>query len=190
MEALFFIIAYLAAAIILIIFFAVKIKATVSYRNGRIKAVVTWFCIPLFHIEYVLRRDEDKLFTLHVTDKKKKEHTISLEKIIRLFAPKKEKEAKTKEALAFIHSKAEYEIEIKFIIGTGDAVLTALSCGLLQSVIGTCYAMRKNSRMKLKSAVIPQFTKQTLCFDADCIIKAYPANIIFGYMIYKKIIRR
>jgi hypothetical protein len=44
--------------------------------------------------------------------------------------------------------------------------------------------------MKVKAAVIPEFSKQQLCFESDCIIKVSPVNIMIGYMIHKKILRR
>lgn len=187
---MFFIIAVLIAAIILTVLLTVKVQGKVSFHHNRIKAAVTWFAIPIFKKEFVFRRDKEKLLTLYAIQKKGEKLTFSLDDLIRLSAPKKVKKTNTKEALNYLHSKASYDLKIKFIIGTGDALLTALSCGLLQCIIGALYAMRENKRIKLESAVVPEFSKQTLCFDADCIIKASPVHIMIGYMIYKKIIRR
>lgn len=188
---MFFIIAVFIAAIVIILLFAVKIKAQLSFRHNRIKAGVTWIGIPLFRKEFVFRRDKDKFLTLYGIQKDGEKLVISLDDVIRLSTPKKkEKKTNTKEALTYIHSKAAYDIKITFEIGTGDASLTALSCGFLQIVIGTLYAMRRNPRMKLKAAVIPEFSKQQLCFESDCIIKVSPVNIMIGYMIHKKILRR
>ncbi len=188
---MFFIIAILIAAIIIILLFAVKIKAKISYRHNRIKAAVTWLGIPLFHKEYVFRRDNDKIVTLYGIQKKGEKLVISLDDLIRLSTPNREKKkTNTKKALTYIHSKAIYDIKIKFKIGTGDAFLTALSCGLLQIVIGTLYGIRKNPRMKVKPIIKPEFSKQILCFESDCIIKVSPVNIMIGYMIHKKILRR
>ncbi len=161
-----------------------------SFHHNRIKAVVTWLAVPLFKREFVIRRDEEKLFTLHATQKKGEELTFSLEDLIRLSAPKKKKKGNLKEALNYLHSKASYDLKIKFVIGAEDAMLTALACGLLQMVIGTLFAMRKNKRIALKAPVVPEFSKRALCFDGDCIIKASPVHIMIGYMIYKKTIRR
>lgn len=169
---------------------AVKVKAKLSFHHNRIKAVVTWFAIPLFKREYVFRRDEKKLLTLYAIQKKGEKFTFSIEELIRLSAPKKEKKSNTKEALNYLHSKAAYNLKTNFVIGTGDAMLTAFSCGLLQIIIGALYATRENRKIILKSFVIPEFSKQTLRFDADCIIKASPVHIMIGYMIYKKKIRR
>ncbi len=151
---------------------------------------MTWFAIPLFKREYVFRRDEKALFTLYAIPKKGKKLTFSLDDLIRLSEPKKDKKSNTKEALNYLHSKASYDLKIRFVIGTGDAALTAFSCGLLQIVIGTLFASRENKKIELKSAVVPEFSQQALCFDGDCIIKAYPVHIMIGYLIYKKTIRR
>lgn len=188
---MFFIIAVIIAAIVIITLFAVKIKAQLRYRDNRIKAVVSWLGIPLFRREFVFRRDGEKFLTLYGIQKQGEKLIISLDDLIRLATPKKEeKKTNTKEALTYIHSKAVYDIKIKFEIGTGDASLTALSCGLLQIVIGTLYTLRKNPKMKVSAVVKPEFSKQVLCFESDCIIKASPVNIMIGYMIHKKILRR
>lgn len=152
---------------------------------------MTWLGIPLFRREFVFRRDKDTFLTLYGIQKRGEKLVLSLDDLIRLFTPKKEeKKTNTKEALTYIHSKAVYDINIKFVVSTGDASLTALSCGLLQIVLGTLYAMRKNPRIKMKAIVLPEFSKQTLCFESDCIIKVSPVNIMIGYMIHKKIFRR
>jgi len=151
---------------------------------------VTWFWMPVFRREFVFRRDRKKVLTLYAIKKKKEKRVFSLDDLIRLTRPQKVKKADTKKALAYIHSKAEYDIKIKFVIGTGDACLTALSCGLLQIVIGTLYAIRKNPNIKLQMRICPDYSKQGLRFTSDCIIKASPANIMIGYMIYKKTLRR
>ncbi len=169
---------------------AVKVKAKLSFHHNRFKAAVTWFAVPLFKREYVFRRDEKELLTLYAIQKKGKKLTFSLDELIRLSAPNKEKKSNTKEALNYLHSKASYDLRIKFVIGTGDAMLTAFSCGLMQIVIGTLFATRENKKIKLQSAVVPEFSKQALCFDGDCIIKASPVHIMIGYLIYKKTIRR
>ncbi len=187
---MFFIIVLTAAVIILIVLLTVKVHAKASFHHNRIKAAVTWLGIPFFKKEFVFRRDEKKLFTLYAIQKKGEKLKLSLDDLIRLSTPKKEKKTNAKEALNYLHSKVSYDLKIKFVIGTGDALLTALSCGLLQSVIGALYALRENKKIKLNSTVVPDFSKQTLCFDADCIIKASPVHIMIGYMIYKKMIRR
>jgi hypothetical protein len=152
---------------------------------------VTWLGIPLFRREFVFRRDKEKFLTLYGIQKEGEKLVLSLDDLVRLATPKKkEKKTNTKEALTYIHSHAAYDIKIKFEIGTGDAYLTALSCGFLQIVIGTLYSMRRNPRMKVKAIVMPEFSKQQLCFESDCIIKVSPVNIMIGYMIHKKILRR
>lgn len=188
---MFFIIAVLIAAIIVFLLFAVKIKARITYRDNRIETVVSWLGIPIFHREYVFGRDKENFLMLYGIQKQGEKLIISLDDLIRLTMPKKEeKKTNTKEALAYIHSKAVYDIKVKFEIGTGDACLTALSCGLFQIVIGTLYTIRKNPKMKVTAVVKPEFSKQVLCFESDCIIKASPVNIMIGYMIHKKILRR
>ena len=187
---MFFIIAVLTAAIILIVLLTVKVHGQVSFHHNRIKAAVTWLGIPFFKKEFVFRRDSEKFLTLYAIQKKGEKLAFALDDLIRLSTPKKVKKTNTKAALNYLHAKAAYDLKVKFVIGTGNALLTALSCGLLQIVIGALYAMRKNKKVKLKSAVVPEFSKQTLSCDADCIIKASPVHIMIGYMIYKKMIRR
>jgi len=188
---LFFIIAVIIAAIIIFLFIAVKTKARLSFRYNRVQTVVTWFGIHLFRGEFVIRRDKEKILTLYSMRRKGERIVVSLDDVLRRSVQKKKvKKTNIKHALVYIHGKAEYDIKILFEIGTGDAFLTAMSCGLLQSVIGTLYAMRSNSEMKVKANVKPIFSKQQLCFESDCIIEVSPVNIMIGYMIYKKIIRR
>lgn len=180
----------IAAALAVAVLLAVKIKGTVTCHHNRLKAVVSWFGVPLLKREYVLRREEGKPVALYRAAKTGEERVLSLRDVIRFFSKKPDDNADIKKALLYIHSKAAYKLTVGFEIGTGDAMLTALSCGLLQSAIGALSAMRGNRKMELAASVAPQFSKQTLRFDLDCIIKAAPVNIMIGYMIYKKRLRR
>lgn len=174
----------------MVILLSVKVKGKASFHHNRIKAAVTWFAVPLIKREYVIRREKDKLLTLYAVEKSGKKLKISIEDVLRLSEPKKEKKTNAKEALNYLHSKAAYDLTVKLKIGTGDALLTALSCGLMKILIGTLYATRENKKIALKASIIPEFSKQALCLDSDCIIKVSPVHIMIGYMIFKKQIRR
>ena len=180
----------LIIAAILVILLSVKVKGKVSFHHNCIKAAVTWFAVPLIKKEFEIRRKEDKFLTLFAVEKKGKKIEISLKEVIRLSAPKKDKKTNTKEALNYLHSKAAYDIAIKLKIGTGDALLTALLSGLMNIIFGTLFAMRENKKIVLKTSIVPEFSKQALCLDANCIIKVSPVHIMIGYMIFKKLIRR
>ncbi len=168
---------------------SVKAKADVSFHQNRLKIAVTWFAVPIFKREYTVRRDDKKYLLIHAVPDKGKTVTVNLSDLLRFTAPRKKKTEK-KAALIYLYKKASFDIKIRFVVGTGDAMLTALSCGFLNGVIGALYAMRGNRKIKLKSSVVPEFSKQNLRFEADCIIKAFPVHIMIGYMISKKIIRR
>lgn len=176
----------IAAALAIVVLLAVKTKGTVTWHHNRVKAVVSWLRVPVFKREYVFRREEGKPAALFKVTKKGESRVLSLKDIISFLTKKPDDNANFKKALLYIHSKAAYKLNVGFEIGTGDAMLTALSCGLLQSVIGALYGMRDNRKIELAAAVAPQFSKQSLRFDLDCIIKASPVNIMIGYMIYKK----
>ncbi len=171
-------------------FVAVKIKFVVSFIQNRLKIRAVLLAIPVYRKEFVFRRDPEHFLVLKGIQKDGEKFFTSVIDLIKVTTPKGEKKTNTKAALSYLHLKAAYDIDIEFEVGISDAFTTAMASGFLNAVIGTLYSMRKNKNMHVKWKVNPQFTKQVLILKANCIIKLTPANIMIGFMIYKKILRR
>lgn len=186
----FIIIAVLIVAALILFLVAVKIKFEAAFNNNRLKLRAVVLGIPVFAKEFVFRRDPKSVLSLYAMQKDGEKVFTSLVDLIKTSTKKEKKKNNTKQALSYIHFKAVYDIRIEFEVGASDAFLTAMASGLLNTVVGTLYATRKNKNMRVKWNVNPQFKKQILSFRANCIIKLSPANIMIGYMIYKKILRR
>ena len=124
------------------------------------------------------------LYSVDINEKR----VISVFDIFKSFnRPKKKSNEKGRNKLfEYINGKSKYKIEIKITIGLDDAFLTAVCCGLLNSVIGSLMIFNKDKRHRVVIKTVPVFQNRLFSFYGDCIITLSLTNIIIGYMIYKK----
>ena len=190
---MFFIIIALGifAAIILLILL-LKIDLIIEAKDKNTKLFIRVLRIIVIRRRYETRREQGDILTLYSVDKNEK-RIFSLLDIIKTLSkprePKSNEKARGKLA-AFINSKAAYKLDFKLVIGMEDAFTTAMLCGVVQTIAGSLVCFIKDRRHKVVISVMPSYSKRTFSFAADCIITLSLANIIIGYMIYKKNKRR
>lgn len=168
-----------------------KINLVIVARDKKWSLGVKTLGLVVLRRRYEVRRQSGELLTLFSVDKNEK-RIISVTDIIKSFRmPKKDSDTKGRNKLfGYINGKSRYTIKIKSNIGLDDAFATAICCGFLNTLIGSLMVLNKDIRHKVNVNVFPVFQKRSFSFDADCIITLSLANIIIGYMIYKKNKRR
>lgn len=201
---MFFIIVLLILALIMILVFALNIKAVIKADNANISVSIKYLFVKISK-KYVVKYEESTLLTLYLITKKGLKKVTTFPEIIRKVRKTEATDItfidlitvitqsfrkKEKSAYYYIHKKIKYEIEAVLKLGLEDAFLTVLGCGLLNAAAGTACAVynTKDHIFRIKS--YPEFTKLFFSINADCIIALTPADIIIGYAIYKKNKRR
>lgn len=190
---MFFILIVLIAAVLLVAALAVRIKAAVRIDQSDINAKLRLLYFIPIKWRFVLRRDKTSIIRLIRIKKDGSEKTmISLAELICRLDKKKQTHKEHARSAAFNHvyERMNIEINAKAQIGLGDAFATAMLCGALSMGFGIAQRIGKPKHHRIKLAVLPVFTKQLYSFCADCIITLSPVNIIVGYIIYLKNLRR
>lgn len=175
--------------VIALLFFNINIKLDI--HDNKISIVVSFLVIKLFKRKLVVEREKGRIISLYQYKKGKKVLVTSLLDII-LESRKRTDSQKLAQSkfLKYILKRLYISVLASFSIGTGDAALTANVCGSVQIASGIASSIYTNKRRSFKVNVVPIFSAKQLTADINCIIKVSPANIIIGYLIYKKTKRR
>ena len=188
---MFFIIIVLliaAAALLILLALLLKINLLINCRDSMAVLSVKMFGITVLHRKYEIKREKGEIFTLYCTDKPKPKRVVSLLDIIKTARKKNRKKSNEKargKLFAYINKKASYHLRFRVAVGLGDASATAMLCGFIQSISGALSAALPDKRHRIDVTVLPDFSKRTFSFLADCIIKLSLADIIIGYLMYK-----
>lgn len=208
-RALFFItvlIVLTALAAILILLFAVRIKGEITADNLNISVIVSYLWVIRLRKRYIIKREEETFLALYLITRKGEKAVISLPKIIKkmkIKAPtdiafadlltmllQSHRKKKERSAYSYIFKKARYDITASIGLGTGDAFVTAIVCGVINAAAGVLSALHDAEKHTLCIIARPEFSKPTFSVKANCIIALTPADIIIGYAINKKNKRR
>lgn len=175
--------------VIALLFFNINIKLDI--HDNKISIVVSFLKIKLFKRKLVLEREKGEIISLYQFKKQEKILVTTLLDIIynSRKATDSQKLAQRK-VLNYILKRLYIEVLASFSIGTGDAALTANVCSSVKIALGIASGIYTNKRRSFKVNVVPIFSAKQLTADINCIIKVSPANIIIGYLIYKKTKRR
>jgi hypothetical protein len=197
---LFFIIIALAClAAIIILLFITRVHGIFRLENKRLLFHVDWLFIRLMKREYRIGRDEEKVLSLYRIMKTREQKVTTLTEV--LFEEKPDRNASLfsliKLAIKSRHERnrvspwlivleiSNVDLRLGTEVGTGDAFLTAMTCGLLTTVGNAICAANSTKREHYRVFVQPEFEHRSFSLYGDCIITATPANIIRGYFIYK-----
>lgn len=183
----------LAAAVVIAVIVLVKIKVVLQIEQCEINATLVLLSFIRLHRKYLLKRDKDSIALLCEVKKDGSEKTkLSLSELICRLNKKKQnkKERARSEGFNYVYKKMDIEFKARIDVGLGDACLTALFCGVLKAVFGFVKKAGKPKNHIVSIDIKPVFTKQLYRIFADCIITVSPANIITGYFIYQKKLRR
>ena len=163
-----------------------KVNLVIVARDKNWSLSVIVLGITVLRRRYEVRREYGELLTLYSVDKKEK-RVISVIDALKSFntSKKKSNEKGRNKLFEYINDKSKYKIDIKISIGLDDAFLTAICCGLLNTVIGSLMIFNKDKRHRIIIKTYPVFQNRSFSFFGDCIITLSLANIIIGYMIYK-----
>jgi hypothetical protein len=182
---------FIAAALILILFIRGTLKAEVHNNYLCIWVTFLWFII--MHRCYRIRREKDALWTLYRVHNDEEIKIISLYDTIRRPTkkkiPKKQIRA-VKDTLLYFLRRANFDININIVAGISNAATTAMVCGALRVLLSAANTVLKNKRRSFRIQITPMFSKHLFSFKAKGIMKLSLANIILGFILYKKIMRR
>lgn len=202
---MFFIIILLIAvliAILLILVFAIRTKAVIDVDNGNIDINVFILRIIKLKRKYIIKHEPDVILKLYTVTRKGTKPVIALPDIIEKI---KETEAsdvtfvnllnlllqsvrkkQKKSAFSYLYRKALFEVGVELRLGLEDAFLTAIACGLINAASGAALAICNTEKHLVRAKVHPEFSNLSFSIKARCIIKMATADIIIGYVIYKK----
>jgi hypothetical protein len=192
----------LLAVLILIAVFAFRIKAVIDIDNGDIVVSVFFVRIIKLQKKYVIKHEPDVLLKLYLRTRKGLKPVIGLPEVITkikktvatdiafidaitVFLQSLRKKQK-KSAFNYIYRKARFNIGIDIKLGIEDAFLTAIVCGILNAASGAACAIYNSEKREVNVRAYPDFSNMMFWIKANCIIKLAPADIIIGYVIYKK----
>lgn len=185
---MFFITVYIVV-IILILLLILNIKAEIIANNNSIIVYVFFLKIKLINRRYTIERVKNKLAVLYWHKKKSKIEIANLHDII-TSKVKDSKKLARKKMTKYLLKRAHSDLSAKITIGVGDACLSANLCGLLGIAANVAAGIYATCNHNFNVQIKPHFTLKQFSLHADCIIKLSMANIIIGYIIYKKTIRR
>ena len=172
---------------------AANIKLNIDVRGSAFSIELVLLGVIRLRRQYVIRREKGAIFTLYCLEKKKEKRVTSLYDIIQKQKKKtvtdKQKKAQ-KKLIEFLYKKARIEVDAKVRAGLPDAASTALCCGMLGAVSAAAGAVVRDKRHRVSIQIQPVFAKQVFSIDAKGIMALSPANIILGYILYKKTLRR
>lgn len=180
-------------AAVIIIAVAVKIKAVLQFEQGHIKAMLVLLGFIRIRFHYAIIRDKSSILRLVQIKKDGSEKTkLTLAEIICRLNKKKKthKEHSRSAGFDYVYRKMRIEIRANLILGLGDAFATAIASGLLKTAFGIMQKAGKPRHHHITINVRPNFQKPAYIFSGDCIITLSPVNIIVGYIIYQKHLRR
>ena len=183
---MFFIIIALAIIAAVVLLLLLRINLIIEARVKNWSLSVRTLGSIILRRRYEVRREFGDFLTLYSVDKNEK-RIISIIDIVKSLqrTDKKSDENGRRHLFGFVNSKSKYEIIIQIKVGLEDAFLTAVSCGLINSVIGSLMVRNVDERHIVRFSAIPVFQKRSFSFHGDCIITLSLANIIIGYIIYK-----
>lgn len=170
-----------------------KIEVHICTSGADIRVRITVFGIIPIRFRFKIMRERNRIFTLYRIKKKEAKPLTSLRKIIRSVRQNplsdRQKFAR-KKSFAYVYKHTDIQIRINAALGAGSAYNTAMLCGAVQSIFSALGAVfyKRNHTFVFKTT--PDFAAYRLSVRADCIIALSPANIIFGYIIYKRNTRR
>ncbi len=181
----------IVAALILILFVRGALKTEVHNNNLCIWVTFLWFII--IHRCYRIRREKEDLWTLYRVQDDDEIKIISLYDMIKRPTkkkiPKKQIRA-VKDTLLYLLRRARIDVSINIVAGISDAATTAMVCGGLGAVLSAVNAVLQHKRRRIRIQIKPLFSKHLFSFNAKGIMKLSLANIILGFILYKKSMRR
>ena len=182
---------YLALAVLLILLINIRFK--INIQNNIIEILVTVLWVLTIRKKFVIEREKNVLIAIFQVKKGRRKKLVTLADIIKK-SRKKEvlpiKKQAIRKVLLFFIKKTIININAKITIGFGSAVLTAQVCGILGVVSTAGGAMSDSKKHHVLIRIKPIFAKPIFLLDAKGIFMLSPANIIVGYILYKKSMRR
>lgn len=195
----FIIIALVSLIIVAIVLTATRVHGVFRLENECVHFTVSWISIQIMKREYRVGRDENRVVALYRMLKTREEKVTTLTEV--LFTEKPDRDASLLKLIqAAIQSRKErkqvspwfgilkrswVDLRLNIEVGTGDAFVTAMACGLLITVGSAVCAAISTKRENYRLFVQPAFSRLSFSIRGDCIIDIAPANIILGYFIYK-----
>ncbi len=186
---MFFIIIFFICIALLILILLIKVKVTIKAKNNFFTVTVEILKILKLRLNFLIKRQKKEIYSLYKIKKKYYKRITSLKKILQDSKKKKltdRQKLAAKKALKFLYQKTRLKINLVIDAGLYNAYATAMLCGALKSaflIAGSIYNTKMHS---INIRINPQFAKQIFSLKANCIIELTPANIIFGFIIYKK----
>lgn len=187
-----FVLFFIVAIIILLSF--IKIKVAIQVENNHFGITLILFGIIKVRKDFIIEREEKKIFALYEIKKKEKKQIVTLFDILQKTRKAEislKKKYVRKKAIGYILKKTHFNLRLDLSIGVlQDAYATAIVCGILDAISSSVGAVYNNPKHTVKVKISPLFSRQYFTIKANGIIALTPANIIIGYVIYKNNIRR
>lgn len=162
-------------------------------NNLNINVTLFLFGIFKFRRSFLIKRERGQIFALYQIKNNQQIKVISLFDIIKKAKKShltdKQKFSR-KSAVKYILKKAALKTQVRLDIGVVSAYTTAMICGLLFILSSAFDAVYRQPQFNMELSIKPLFSKQFFSIQANCIIALSVANIIIGYLIYKKNMRR
>lgn len=167
----------------------IKIRVVIDQENNYFKLTLIYLGVIRVSLTYVIKREQRYIFTLYRLKRKQRIKITSLYEIIQNFKKREVKDSQKlarKKFINYILNNIFIKAKIKVNIGLNNALSTALVCGWVGVSGSILRAVTYNPKHKLTINIQPLFSKMFFSVNVHCIIALSPANIIIGYIIYKK----
>lgn len=167
----------------------IKIRVVIDQENNYFKLTLIYLGVIRVSLKYVIKREQRYIFTLYRLKRKQRIKITSLYEIIQNFKKSEVKDSQKlarKKFINYILNNILIKAKIKVNIGLNNALSTALVCGWAGVSGSILRAVTYNPKHKLTLNIQPLFSKMFFSVNVHCIIALSPANIIIGYIIYKK----
>jgi len=182
MLALFFIIFFLAAIVLLLfVNFKIEIKTVDNRKRNFICLRLFFGSIPIYKITFAFRLKNYVNPQIYVTNKK-----YMFQKIMtgrKLLKSRRKPNARFSKKLFRIMRAFRWKrINLRISLGTGEAASTALICGSIQMLFNSIFSVYQKKIEEHSIILYPQFNTIIFHMRLDCIIKIKLANIIREYL--------
>lgn len=167
----------------------IKIRVVIDQENNYFKLTLIYLGVIRVSLKYVIKREQRYIFTLYRLKRKQRIKITNLYEIIQNFKKSEVKDSQKlarKKFIKYILNNILIKAKIKVNIGLNNALSTALVCGWAGVSGSILRAVTYNPKHKLTINIQPLFSKMFFSVNVHCIIALSPANIIIGYIIYKK----
>lgn len=197
---MFFIIWAIIAAAIVLAVLLVKVKIEIIAVQEDITVNIIFLGFIKITKKLLIKFEEKSLVSLYLVDKNKQKRIVKLKKIINNIIEKAPDRTFTglvsyflkyinkgqKEVVySHIYKRINYYLKVYIQLGTGDAFVTAISCGFLKAVSNAFCAILNSRIHKTNINLSPEYSEQVISVKVNCIIRFSPADIIIGYSVSK-----